>query len=406
MAAEKVDIVVTERDGAVHAIVNASFDMSNSGPTVTLTTGFPRYSGGSFLVAGGFAGFDPTQFADFRASGGTTVFQPTIQPVTAGATADQLSTADWYVWQMDYPSNQTTNVQVSYDQTLSAQGSGFTYVGYILRTGALWDGTIGQATVTMTTSDGGAFLVPSTDEARQAFGTVSQSPADPAAALPTSSNPSQLTWQLSDFEPTFDPFAYYVPREAWQRFTTTQARLALDAPSGSDYAAAAEALLDAVGRESDGLPWLIRHRPPQALKDRLEQAAAWADQAAQLDSANPAAFEALGDIQYARETPGGLYIGCRPQLAPVSFQIAIDLGSPTARAKFDGINRLVREPFGHNHACSIDPNQPVPDPMPDKLTDAVRTEIRDAIDRANAAWSNTTANLSTRELDGQVPAVP
>jgi hypothetical protein len=402
MASERVDIAVTERDGAVHAIVNASFDMFNHGPTVTLTTGFPKYSGGGYMVAGGFAGFDPTQFADFRASSGTTEFQPTIQPVTPRSTADQLTTADWYVWQMDYPGNQLTNVRVSYDQTLSVRTNGFTYVSYILRTGALWDGTIGEATVTMSTSGGGAFLVPSTGEARQAFGSDSQSTANPAEALPTSSSPTQLVWQLSEIEPTFDPYAYYIPSDAWQRLSNTQARLALDAPSGSDYASAVEALLDAVGRDSDGLPWLIRHRPPQALKDRFEQGNAWADQATQLDQTNPAAFEALGDIQYAREVPGGLYIECRPQLAPVSFQTAVDLGSPTAQARLDGISLLVRKPFGHAHACSIDPNQPVADPVPDTLTDAVRTEIRDAIDRANSAWSDSTANLSPTRLNGQV----
>lgn len=64
MAAEKVDVHVLERHGAVHALVSATFDMSNEGSTVTLTTGFPKFSG-TYFVQGGFAGFDPTQFADF-----------------------------------------------------------------------------------------------------------------------------------------------------------------------------------------------------------------------------------------------------------------------------------------------------------------------------------------------------
>jgi hypothetical protein len=126
MATEKVDIKVTERDGAVHAMVNASFDMFNRGPTVTLLTGFPKYSGGGYFVPGGFAGFDPTQFSNFQASSGATTFQPSVQPVKPSATADQLGTTDWYVWEMEYPANQTTSVQVSYDQTLAAQTNGFT----------------------------------------------------------------------------------------------------------------------------------------------------------------------------------------------------------------------------------------------------------------------------------------
>jgi len=197
MAAEKVDIRVSERDGAVHALVSASFDLFNRGPSVTLTTGFPKYSGGGYFVAGGFAGFDPTQFANFQASSGSTLFQPNVQPVTPSATADRLATSNWYVWQLEYPSNQTTNVQVAYDQTLSQQVDGFTYVSYILRTGALWDGTIGQATVTMSTDGGGSFLVPSAEEARAAFAGDAQSNADPATALPTTSVPTQVTWQLN-----------------------------------------------------------------------------------------------------------------------------------------------------------------------------------------------------------------
>jgi len=54
--------------------------MFNRGATVSLTTGFPKF-GASYMVAGGFAGFDPTQFSDFRASSGSTVFQPTIQSI-------------------------------------------------------------------------------------------------------------------------------------------------------------------------------------------------------------------------------------------------------------------------------------------------------------------------------------
>src|SRR5205823_6334625 len=154
-------------------------DMVNNGPSVTLTTGFPKYSGGSYFVAGGFAGFDPTQFANFQAVSGQTVFQPTVQHVASSPIAQRLATQDWFVWQMDYPAKQTTNVQVTYDQTLSSEVNGFTYVSYILRTGALWDGTIGQATVTMTAEGGGSFLVPSADEAKQAFAGDVQSNPDP-----------------------------------------------------------------------------------------------------------------------------------------------------------------------------------------------------------------------------------
>ena len=398
----EVDVKVTERDGAVHALVTASFDMFNRGPTVSLITGFPKYSGGGYFVPGGFAGFDPTQFSNFQASSGATIFQLSVQPVKPSTTADRLGTADWYVWQMKYPANQTTNVQVSYDQTLAARTNGYTYVSYVLRTGALWDGSIGAATVSMTADGGGTFLVPSPDELRQAFGTDGQSVPNPEAALPTTSTPTRLTWQLSDLKPTFDPFAYYIPADPSARLASTQARLTQDAPSSTDYAAAVTAFFDAVGRDDAGLPLVVRHRVPEALKSRYEQAADWAAQGTTLDPNNAAAFLALGDNQFVREVQPTLYISCRPQLAPVSYQTAIDLGSQAAQARLDDITTLILQADGRRHACSMDPNHPVPDPLPDTLTSGVRTEILAAIDRANLAWTDTTGNLNPSELQNWV----
>jgi hypothetical protein len=94
---------------------------------------------------------------------------------------------DWYVWQMAYPGGKTTNVHVSYDQILNYRGShGYVFTDYVLRTGALWDGTIGDATVAMSSSTGGTFL--SADKA-------------------TSVSPSQVAWHLTDVKPEFDPSA-------------------------------------------------------------------------------------------------------------------------------------------------------------------------------------------------------
>jgi hypothetical protein len=409
MAAEKVDINVVERDGGVHAMVNASFDMFNRGPAVTMWTGFPRFSGSGaeyFGVPGGFAGFDASNFADFHASSGDTVFQPAVQMLASPSTTQANEKTQWYVWQMGYPANATTTVKVSYDQTLSPEVDGWTDVSYILLTGALWDGTIGDATVTMSSSGsggGGTFVVPTTDELKQAFGPQAATVARPESAQPTSKTDAQVVWHLTDFKPTFDPFAYYIPAGASQRLTSAQARLALNAPSSSDYAAAVQAYLDTVGRDSSGLPWLIRHRPPQALSNRFAEVAGWADTATQLDPTSAAAFESLGDIEYARELHGAtMFIGCRPQLAPRAYQTAVSLGSPTAQAKLDEISQLVLEPSGRAHSCTIDPNQPVADSIPDTLTDTVQTEIVDAIQRANRAWSDTQFNLTPDELTDQV----
>jgi hypothetical protein len=56
-------------------------------------------------------------------------------------------------------------------------------------------------------------------------------------------------------------------------------------------------------------------------------------------------------------------------------------------------------PEGHAHACSVDPDQPVADPIPDTLNDAMRAEIDAAIQRANGVWSNTTFTLEPGSLD-------
>src|SRR5439155_2721169 len=109
------------------------------------------------------------------------------------------------------------------------------------------------------------------------------------------------------------------------------ARLATDDPSSNDYAAAVDAFFEAVGRDPGGLPWLVRHRPPLALTSHFEQVAGWAEQGTNLDNQNPAAFDGLGDAQFAREVHPTLYIGCRPQLAPIAYQTAVDLGSSTAQ---------------------------------------------------------------------------
>ena len=78
VADQKVDMKVTERDGVVDSLVSASFDMFNRGRCATLTTGFPNYSSGGYFVAGCFAGFDPTQFANVHPSSGSTTHQPTV----------------------------------------------------------------------------------------------------------------------------------------------------------------------------------------------------------------------------------------------------------------------------------------------------------------------------------------
>ncbi|MBV9545513.1 MAG: hypothetical protein JOY61_14175 [Chloroflexi bacterium] len=204
---------------------------------------------------------------------------------------DSIFNGDWYVWQMEYPGNKTTNVQVAYDQIISPEINGYSYISYILHTGMLWDGTIGDATVTMSTDTGGAFLLASAEEAKQSVSSQIQPAPDslPNNGLPTSSAPNQVSWRLTDFKPSFDPFVFYVPSDAWRRLSGAEARLGAGSASADDYAAGVQAYFDSRGRLPGGLPSLVRHRAPQALSDRLDEAAGWANQAVNLDPNNPAA---------------------------------------------------------------------------------------------------------------------
>jgi hypothetical protein len=83
--------------------------------------GFPLFGGaGPYFAPGGYAHFDPAQIADFRVSSGQISFVPIRRKITAKLPGDIQFAGDWYVWQMDYPGGgKTTNVQVSYDQTLN-----------------------------------------------------------------------------------------------------------------------------------------------------------------------------------------------------------------------------------------------------------------------------------------------
>jgi hypothetical protein len=428
MAAEKVDINVTERDGEVHALVTASFDMFNRGPGVNLTIGFPLFSGSGayYSVPGGYADFDTARIADFHAASGQMSFVPIRRKITAKLPGDIQFAGDWYVWQMDYPGGgKTTNVQVSYDQTLNyKRDHGYALTDYVLRTGALWDGTIGDATVTMSSTTGGTFIA--SDQA-------------------TSATPTQVVWHLTDVKPTFDPSAVYIPADKWRRLTTAEARLAGGSASADDYASATEAFLDIVAgsavdenQNKVGLPYYYwtSGRPPQPLVNRYDEVLGWANQATRLEPGNAAAFEALGDMQYLLAFPMGHGPDptCRPVTSAATLRHALDLGSPTAQAKLDFLdayfildartNTVQRAsllaqnlpecesplqagdvtPTGNPTSTpdtGASPAATIQD-APDALTDGLRAEILAAVDRANAAWASANQSLDTSVLNSSV----
>jgi hypothetical protein len=429
MADENVDINVVEHDGAVHEIVSATFDMFNRGPDVALTTGFPGFN--FYLVPGGLAGFLPADIADFHVASGTSSFQPTSRRVQLSADDAGLFGDNWFVWDMAYPGGTMTTVKVNYDQTIQPTTDGFAYVGYVLNTGALWDGTIGDAVITFHTSGGGGFLQPTTAD-RQVLSTrYRQSgglgvPDQPV--LPSSESATQIVWHLTDIKPAFDPFGIYVPAAVWQTLGPAESAVGEGSLSGRDYAAAAAAEVDLVGRAADsGLPAPFGRRGgllPQALVDRLVQARDWAQQATTLDSTNPAGFEALGDVLFTLEARPFLGGACKPVVAQPAFQQAVDLGSATAQAKLDAANSQGTAIDGVTQLpdCSGEPRSAVdgvgapaapsaapaaaidasPPSAPDTLDDGVRGDILSAVNRANAAWVTATQSLDPGGLSDAV----
>ena len=145
MVAENVAISVGRRARRrLHEIVLATFNMFNRGPTMTVTTGFPGFN--FYLVPGGLLRIYLRRHDRLP---GHQRFDHTFRPTTR---AVKLSSQDasqfgdrWLVWDMPYPSGQTTSVKVSYDQMIQTTQAGFAYVGYVLHTGALWNGTIADS---------------------------------------------------------------------------------------------------------------------------------------------------------------------------------------------------------------------------------------------------------------------
>jgi len=84
MADEQVDIKVVEQDGKPSALVSATFDMANDGPTATILTGFPNYAY-SALIGGDYdpVTFTPARITDFKAWTDGATYTPTSQQIIA-----------------------------------------------------------------------------------------------------------------------------------------------------------------------------------------------------------------------------------------------------------------------------------------------------------------------------------
>ena len=343
MVAENVDIEVVEIGRGVYAVVAASFDMLNSGPDIQMKVGFPNFLYDVIQEAQGPSAplepvtFTPANLTNFRVWSDEAEYAVTKETIKVGG---RFSGSEWLVWEMSYQSGKLVHVNVSYQQRLDwegqlEKGSPWVQPMYVLRTGALWDGTIGEATITMSAPNGGVLLGgPGLFSRRDENGRVQTIPEEGSflgADSAAEATETRLVWRLRDFKPAQDVGTTYLIAGKRGQLRDAEAALASGAPTGKDYLAAAQAALEVIGKEGPhGTPAAILERyPPLRVKEW-----AWTSNALLPDSA--AIWEAAGDIEFYLAMPARKHHGelaCWPANAADAYQLAVVLGSPTAAAK-------------------------------------------------------------------------
>ncbi|HWI64610.1 MAG TPA: hypothetical protein VNT75_22495, partial [Symbiobacteriaceae bacterium] len=113
--------------------VSLSFTFANSGPAKQVLMGFPLQQT--------FEGRGHPELNEFT----TRVDGTAVPVVTEKASAGEYP--GWITWPVAFGANQTVTVTNSYWGTNTYWSNGDTLAGYILKTGAVWNGTIGRARV-------------------------------------------------------------------------------------------------------------------------------------------------------------------------------------------------------------------------------------------------------------------
>jgi hypothetical protein len=415
MAGETVDVEVVERGDEIHAVVQASFTMVNDGPDVVLKVGFPASTTSLFdelaapdasgrRLADAPARFSPQALRAFRVSVDGRELRSWRQDVPAAAQAG--FGADWLMWEMAYPAGQTTRVDVSYEQVLTDRaGDRVVQPMYVLRTGALWSGPIGDATITLRAPDGGALVGgPELYMRSDPTGAVATYPrADqvygPADAADASS--SQVTWRFREFEPTRDVGATYVRRAAWQAFGEADRAITDgEAVTAGQLRQAADAALAILGGPSpcgqalDQLCLAGPHRVPRGLVELLAQTARErARRAVELAPDDADALLTYGDLEYWFAMPHGRHhgeLGCWPSEGVEAYERAAAGGAPGAGPRLAGLQASARQVrfFGEARidTCSGQPDQRLDVEL-----------VKATIEEGNSAWSEAIARGGTAE---------
>ena len=405
MAAETVDIQVVERGDEIHALVKASFSMANDGPTAQMKVGFPATTvslfdelaapdanGRRFADAPGT--FSRQALREFQVSVGGQPVESSWQKVPAAADAGYG--ADWLMWEMAFPQGQTTVVDVSYEQVLTERpGQRVVQPMYVLRTGALWAGSIGEATVMIRAADGGA-LIGGPElfvglDGRGGTATYPRAEQVYGAADAVEVSPTQLVWRFRDLEPTRDVGSTYVRSSAWRAYTN--ADLALAGSGFSDVRLLREVASTALdilggptpcGSGEDMVCLNGPHRVPRGLVDLLAQPdRERARRALELAPDDPDALLTFGDFEWWFAMPLQKHHGelrCWPSAGVDAYERAKSAGAGGALPRLLGLRASARQVRMYGGAviqtCSGEP---------DRRLDAEM--VKATVEEGNRAWS-------------------
>jgi hypothetical protein len=346
LVAETVDVQVEERDGRARARVDAAFELLNHGPDVSMKVGFPTYAM-SILMQGPDDRYSPVastlDLEGFVARVGETTYHVRQEQVITRP--EDRYGDEWYVWEMTFPSEQTVRLLVSYEQPLTwkEDDTAWAQPMYVLRTGALWDGPIGEATITMTASSGGVFA-----GGPEVFLTPERTLPEPGDVLGPSqaveATPARLVWKLHDFEPTQDVGAVYIYAEIWDALRAGAEAEDTHSNSATDHLRATRAALRVMGTAG---PDTIPMGPifaPKATVDRFApRVRRWAARGVELAPDDAAAWVTFGDVEVWFARPAGHHeneLACWPTAAVDAYQRAIGLGSQSAAGRLDGLDEV------------------------------------------------------------------
>jgi len=349
MVAEAVDIQIRERPDGVYAVVDASFDMLNRGPDIRMKVGFPSSTldvignVGVERGAGDEQPFSPVTFMSVNLDNFRVWTNDADYSVTKTKITTERYGSDWLLWEMPYPNNQPVTVHVSYEQLLGTlhQGSsdrGYVQPMYVLRTGALWDDTIGDAVVTISAPDGGGLIGgPEVFSTRTDSGDVLTLPsasevigADGASDVSS----DRIVWHLRDFEPTRDVGTTYVIRDMWRPLREAERSIASAAATADDYRRATRLVGQLLGTEG---PYGQSHA---LVKRYASSGRAWARQAATLAPDLAESWEDVGEVERWFAMPAHKhhgYLECWPTVGEDAYRRAIALGSVRAAERLENL---------------------------------------------------------------------